>query len=328
MEKSIHPDEPIHLLNRFCKHRCSSCRLQTETGPPAHHYRDHLLITIGGEPFATYYIKYEDPAKELKITRPFFAHVKTPSGIQATRNHPPIKGQDKTDHADYHPGIFLAFGDISGHDSWRMKARVEHKMYVGKPKGGPGKGTFTVRNFYLKEGSRERVCAELCMYTILVREHGTLLLCESTFSSDTGDFTFGDQEEMGLGIRVNTKISVELGDGHMTNAEDLKDGEGCWGKQSDWIDYSGIVDDQYIGMAIMPDPKNFRRSWYHARDYGFIAANAFGRDAMEAGEKSAVTVKRGETFHLGYGVLIYSVPVGLKVDIDYAYQDYLKQLKK
>ena len=289
---------------------------------------DHLLITIGGEPFATYYIKYEDPAKELKITRPFFAHVKTPSGIQATRNHPPIKGQDKTDHADYHPGIFLAFGDISGHDSWRMKARVEHKMYVGKPKGGPGKGTFTVRNFYLKEGSRERVCAELCMYTILVREHGTLLLSESTFSSDTGDFTFGDQEEMGLGIRVNTKISVELGDGHMTNAEDLKDGEGCWGKQSDWIDYSGIVDDQYIGMAIMPDPKNFRRSWYHARDYGFIAANAFGRDAMEAGEKSAVTVKRGETFHLGYGVLIYSVPVGLKVDIDYAYQDYLKQLKK
>jgi len=310
VEKSIHPDEPIHLLNRFCKHR------------------DHLLITIGGEPFATYYIKYEDPAKELKITRPFFAHVKTPSGIQVTRNHPPIKGQDKTDHADYHPGIFLAFGDISGHDSWRMKARVEHKMYVGKPKGGPGKGTFTVRNSYLKEGSRERVCVELCMYTILVREYGTLLLCESTFSSDTGDFTFGDQEEMGLGIRVNTKISVELGDGHMTNAEDLKDGEGCWGKQSDWIDYSGIVYDQYIGMAIMPDPKNFRRSWYHARDYGFIAANAFGRDAMEAGEKSAVTVKRGETFHLGYGVLIYSVPVGLKVDIDYAYQDYLKQLKK
>ena len=288
---------------------------------------NHMLITIGGKPFATYYLDYEDSEQDLKITRPFFAHVKTPSGLQATRNHPPIKGQDKTDHADYHPGIFLAFGDISGHDNWRMKARVEHEMYVGKPKGGPGKGTFTVRNFYLKQGSRERLCAELCTYTILVREHGTLLLSESAFSSDTGDFTFGDQEEMGLGIRVNTQISVELGEGHMTNAEGDRDGDGCWGKQSDWIDYSGIVDDQYIGMAIMPNPKNFRRSWYHARDYGYIAANAFGRDAMKAGDKSVVTVKKGEPFHLGYGVFIYSVPAGLKVDLDLAYQDYLKQLK-
>ena len=53
---------------------------------------NHMLITIGGEPFATYYLDYEDADKDLKITRPFFAHVKTPSGIQATRNHPPIKG--------------------------------------------------------------------------------------------------------------------------------------------------------------------------------------------------------------------------------------------
>ena len=288
---------------------------------------NHMLITIGGKPFATYYTEYEDSENDLNITRPFFAHVKTPSGIQATRNHPPITGQDKTDHADYHPGIFLAFGDISGNDSWRMKATVEHEMYVAKPKGEPGKGTFTVRNHYLKEGSRERICAELCTYTILVREHGTFLLSESTFSSDAGDFTFGDQEEMGLGIRVNTQISVELGEGHMTNAEGDKDGDGCWGKQSDWIDYSGIVGDQYIGMAIMPDPKNFRRSWYHARDYGYIAANAFGREAMKAGDKSTVTVKKGETFYLGYGVFIYSVPAGLKIDLDHAYQDYLRQLK-
>ncbi len=82
-----------------------------------------------------------------------------------------------------------------------------------------------------------------------------------------------------------------------------------------------------MGMAIMPDPKNFRRSWYHARDYGYIAANAFGRDAMKAGDKSTVTVKKGDKFHLGYGVFIYSVPAGLKVDMDHAYQDCLKQLK-
>jgi hypothetical protein len=87
---------------------------------------------------------------------------------------------------------------------------------------------------------------------ILVWPHGAVLLGESAFSSDTNDFTCGDQEEMGLGIRVNTIISVELGDEHMTNGEELRDGKDCWGRQSDWIDYSGIVDDRCIGMAIHP----------------------------------------------------------------------------
>jgi hypothetical protein len=113
----------------------------------------------------------------------------------------------------------------------------------------------------------------------------------------------------------------------MTNAEGMTDGEETWGKASDWIDYSGIIDDKYVGIAVMPDPGNFRPSWFHARDYGFVAANPFGRQAMEQGEKSAVTVKKGEDFHLGFGILVYCNPDGEKTDIANAYQAYLKVLK-
>jgi len=277
----------------------------------------HLFITIGGQPFATYI--YEDPV----ITRPHFAHVKTSCGIQATRNHPP-EADDPKDHATYHPGIFLAFGDISGHDYWRLKAKVEHEMFVEQPVGGPGKGTFAVRNYYMSTDGKDRICAEVAKYTILVRPSGYLLVWNSTFSSETGSFTFGDQEELGLGIRVNTKISVQYGQGHITNAEGLKDGKEVWGKASNWVDYSGPIGDKYIGMAIMPDPANFRRSWFHARDYGFNAANPFGRHAMTKGEKSAVTVQKGENFHLGFGILIYCTPASTRTDIETAYQDYLK----
>jgi hypothetical protein len=185
-----------------------------------------------------------------------------------------------------------------------------------------------VRNYYLSADGKERVCAELARYAILVRPSGYLLVWSSTFSSDSGDFTFGDQEEFGLGIRVNTRISVQDGQGHMTNAEGLKDGKEAWGKASKWIDYSGPVGDKYIGMAIMPDPANFRPSWYHARDYGFVAANPFGREAMKQGEKSAVTVKKGEKLTLGFGVLVYCTPADAKTDIGAAYQDYLNVLKK
>ena len=38
----------------------------------------------------------------------------------------------------------------------------------------------------------------------------------------------GGQEEMGLGIRVNTRISVQYGREHMTNAEGMKDGKETW----------------------------------------------------------------------------------------------------
>jgi hypothetical protein len=279
-----------------------------------------LLITIGGQPFATYI--YEDP----EITRPYFAHVKTPCGIQATRNYPPQAG-DPQDHSTFHPGIWLSFGDINGNDYWRIKAKVEHEMFVKQPEGGPGKGTFTVRNYYMSTDGKERVLAELVEYSVLVRPSGNLLVTNSTFSSENGDFTFGDQEEMGLGVRVNTQISVQYGKGHITNAEGDMDGKGTWGKASNWIDYSGIIDNKYVGITVMPDPDNFRPSWYHARDYGFVAANPFGRKAMEQGEKSAITVKKGQKFHLGYGVLVYCNPTGEKVDIDNAYGDYLDVIK-
>ena len=275
-------------------------------------------ITVGGKPFALY--SFDDS----QISRPYFAHVKTPSGIQATRNHPPIEDADPTDHDTYHPGVWLAFGDISGHDYWRLKAKVKHEGFVEPPRGGSGKGSFTVRNDYLSTDGTTVVCTELCRHLIVADSQGVFIIYDSTFSSDSGDFTFGDQEEFGVAIRVNTKISVEHGDGHMTNAEGLRDGDQVWGKQSDWIDYSGVIDGNHVGMVLMPDPSNFRKSWYHARDYGFIAANPFGRAAMEAGDKSAVTVKRGDQFHLGFGVYVYSDPSGKQPDISTPYKKYLQ----
>ncbi len=280
-----------------------------------------LMITIGGKPFASYV--YEDP----EITRPYFAHVKSLCGIQVTRNYPPQEGDPK-DHATFHPGIWLSFGDINGNDYWRLKSRVEHEMFVKQPSGGPGSGTFTVRNYYMSADGKDRVLEELVRYTILVRPSGILLLTNSTFSSGSGDLDFGDQEEMGLGVRVNTKFTVQYGNGHITNAEGLKDGDGTWGKASKWVDYSGVIDNKTVGVVIMPDPANFRPSWFHTRDYGLMAANAFGREAMKQGEKSSVMVKKGDKLELGYGVLIYcNAKKGAKTDVENAYEDYLQVSK-
>ena len=71
-------------------------------------------------------------------------------------------------------------------------------MFVEQPAGGPGKGTFTVRNYYMSTDGKDRMLAELVKYTILVRPSGYLLVTNSTFSSESGDFTFGTRRRWGL----------------------------------------------------------------------------------------------------------------------------------
>ncbi|MDA2925189.1 PmoA family protein [Acidobacteria bacterium AH-259-L09] len=307
----------------------SESRSSDEKGPESpepevtfKHEPNVLHILVGGQHFADYV--YFDK----EITRPYFAHVKTPAGIQVTRNRPPDPDKDLTDHATMHPGIWMSFGDISGNDYWRLKAKVKHEMFVQAPEGGPGKGTFAVRNYYWDKEDTDRIAAEETSYTIIVEPDAHLLVWDSTFTpyGETEKLVFGDQEEFGLSIRVQTPLAEQFG-GVMTDSEGRQGAEKIWSKQADWIDYSGVLDDKWIGMTIMPDPGNFRKSWYHARDYGFIAANPFGREAMKAGPKSEVVVNKGEELRLRYGVLIHSSDSKADMNLTEAYQRFLTAIR-
>jgi len=274
-----------------------------------------LAIGIGGQPFATYVWK------DQNIPRPYFCGLRAPNGAQVTRNHPPIEGTDRTDHADYHPGLWLAFGDIDGADFWRNKARVRHERFVKRPEGGAGAGSFSVENVY-ENAEGTDICREVCAYRFFVRPEGYLLLCDSTFSSAKGDFVFGDQEEMGLGVRVATPLMVDNG-GVITNSEGLKNEAEVWGKTAAWCDYGGVADGMRIGICLMPHPENFRPSWFHARDYGLLLANPFGRNAFTGAAKSAVKVRQGQTFVLRFGVLVYAAQPSEAAPGPKGYQDYL-----
>jgi len=285
-----------------------------------------LTVAIDALPVAVYHYQAGN------ISRPFFAHVRAPGGVQVTRHHPPIEGQDLPDHDTFHPGIWMAFGDISGSDYWRLASRVKHAGFVGEPQGGPGKGSFAVRNEYLDQKDPSRlVCEEIGRYTFLTRPEGYVIVWDSTFSSPH-EFAFGDQEEMGLGFRTATPIRVEKkskvdlppGNGTILDSEGRKNGDQVWGNSAAWCDYSGTIAGQHVGMTLFCHPKNFRPSWFHARDNGLLTANAFGRQAFRKGEKSSISVKPGEKLRLRYGVLIHSDPADGRPDLNAAYEDYVK----
>jgi hypothetical protein len=285
-----------------------------------------LAILVNGQPVAVYF--YQDE----KISRPYFAHVRAPNGVQVTRNHPPIEGQDLTDHPTFHPGIWMSFGDISGSDYWRLTARVRHVDFAESPSSDRGTASFAVRNQYLDQNDPSKiVCEEIARYTFAARPAGFLLLWDSTFTSDQ-EFAFGDQEEMGVGFRVATplrvgksgKENVPAGSGTILDSAGRKNGDAVWGNAADWCDFSGTINGERVGMTVFCHPGNFRTSRYHARDYGLLQANPFGRQAFDKGEKSSVVVRPGEKLRLRYGILIHSSPASEKLDLDAAYQDYLK----
>lgn len=289
-----------------------------------------LDVVIGSQAVATYV--YEDAA----IPRPYFCQVKTLEGVPVTRPNPPDpvinKGND--DHPAFHPGIWLAFGDVNGKDYWRNKANVRHLKFIEPFVEGPGEGRFGVVNSYESDnGQGVPVCEETCTYTVRVCGSGYFILFQSEFRSDKDDFAFGDQEEMGFGVRLNTPLTVKFGAGTIRNKEDGQNEKGTWGKQSKWCAYSGVLGGKRAGVALMPAPENFRPSWFHTRDYGLIVANAFGKKAMTGPEDAAVApdstvVKRGEAFHLKCGVFVFGGPTDKEPDFAQAYNEFLKTVGK
>jgi len=297
---------------------CVSASMTSQAVEPSVSFLEkpgQVEIVIGDQPLATYF--YEDE----NITRPHFAHLRAPGGVQVTRNHPPIEGKDETDHATLHQGLWLAFGDLSKADCWRNKARVRHSSFIDKPTGGAGSGSFSVQNQYLANDGRQIICQETCRYTFMSRPAGHLIVWDSEFKSADGDFVFGDQEEMGLGIRVATPLGVKKG-GQITISSVEKNEKQVRGKSAAWCDYSGTIDGRHLGITLMPNAGNFRPCWYHARDYGFVAANPFGRKALTKGEPSEVVVKKGESFRIRFGVLLHASSSDNPINIAEAYNDY------
>lgn len=257
-----------------------------------------LSIAIGDKPFGGY-VWFDS-----QVTRPFFVHLHTPEGMQLTRTFPPPAEYELTDHATFHPGMWLAFGDLSGRDFWRNQVPVQPQGLIEDPQGGPGRGTFAVKNRYA-EGD-EVLAEEVCRIDIRAIPAGTLLIWDSTFTAGPKGCSFGDQEEMGLGLRLSRVFSVQRG-GTILNSEGRRDEAGAWGRQADWCAYYGQLNQSLQGVLLVPDPQNFRRSWFHVRDYGLLAANPFGEKSFGASaEPSKVELSPGQELRLRFGVLFFS----------------------
>ena len=275
---------------------------------------DRLAITHAGRPVADYV--FQDAA----ILRPHFRNLHAPSGRQVTRNHPPAPGEP-ADHATMHPGLWLAFGDINGQDFWRNKARVEHVAFSSQPALTNGRLIFATQNRLLAvDGST--LATQLSRFTVARTGDAAFLLTWATeIRSGSRELVFGDQEEMGLGVRVATELTEKNG-GLVVTSDGIRGAKQAWGKPAAWAAYSRELAGRLWGAAIFPAQSNPTPTWWHSRDYGVVVANGFGQRVLPAAAAGKLVVPAGGALSLRYGILLVDTPAARPIDFAQVDRDY------
>jgi hypothetical protein len=248
------------------------------------------------------------------VGRPAVLDVAAPGGVVVTRPCPPRPGLDDDDHAAMHPGLWLGFSDLSGADPWRRKTAVRFAGLAGEPATVDGGVRFTARIDYLAGPADTPDAAVVCRErsTLTLRDvelagHPVRLVLWEAELSPGGDspLVFGDVEEMGLGVRLARGLAPARG-GRYVASHGGRDEAGVFGRAADWVDARGTSDGRAAGVMIVNLPGNPRAPFFHARDYGLLLANPFGRRAYrDRGKAKPLSVAPGASLRLAYAIVVH-----------------------
>ena len=269
---------------------------------------DRLVVTAGDEPVAAFV--FADPA----VGRPAIRDLAAPGGTVVTRPCPPRQGVDADDHATMHPGLWLGFSDLSGADPWRHKTAVRFAGFDGEPAVVDGVARFTAKIEYLAAAADTPDAPVACRErsSVSIRDRVIdgfpvrILLWEAELApGGNKPLIFGDTEEMGFGLRVATPLSPARGGRYVASHGGVNE-KGIFGRAAAWVDASGTIDGRRVGAAVIDLASNPREPFFHARDYGLVLANAFGRQAYGAKDPPPpITVEPGKSLRLEYAILLH-----------------------
>jgi hypothetical protein len=266
---------------------------------------DKVDVVIDGQPFTT--LHYGGATM-----KPFLAPIRSSSGKILTRQWPmePSEGESK-DHP-HHTGLWFTHGDVNGLDFWgnakpgpKFGKVVVDKITSAKGGGKSGEISFDARwvtpdgKPLLKEKRRMVFSSE---------GQNRIIDLDSTLTALDQPVKFGDTKEGFFAIRLSDKLREKGGTGKMTNAEGAQTMKNVWGKPSPWVDYSGTLDGEAVGIAIFDSKENPKHpTTWHARDYGLFAANPFGDSEFynDKSKNGSVTIQPGKSLRFRYRIVIH-----------------------
>jgi hypothetical protein len=281
--------------------------------------KESLEFLSGGRLVGRYIIAENAP-------KPHFFPLNAPTGKPVTRGFPMVKDDpEETKDHPHHRAAWFCHGDVipegvtltqkvrgvEGVDFWSESpghGRIVC-VHVGEPKRDGNHAWVTTRNEW-RTSDGQKILEET--RTIHLHDLGEswLLTFAIDLHASVCPITFGDTKEGAFAVRVAEFMSEKRNRGGVIeNAEGERTEAKCWGRPSAWCDYSGPVDGQIVGLAILDDPRNPHPAHWHARGYGLMAANPFGRNKSGfpgvRGRTDLVKLAKGEHLRLRYGILLH-----------------------
>jgi hypothetical protein len=272
---------------------------------------DEIDILIGGRPFAAYHF---DPA----VAKPFLFPLRSAQGTVVTRGFPMVTDIPGEDHDEPHQrAMYFAHGDINGFDFWgeaafprwsrHSRATFGRTVFrkLEEMSGGTESGTLRAQ-FDLLTPNGEAIAEETQAFTFRGDADSRIIDCEFMLRASNGPVKMGDTKEGTFAIRLVKALEPPLG--HMMNSNGDTDEKTIWGKQADWVDYSGTVGGEDVGIAVFDNPQNLRHpTYWHARRYGLLAANPFGvrEFTHDRHQDGSYTIPAGGVLVLRYRVFVH-----------------------
>lgn len=258
-----------------------------------------VSVEIDGAPFTTFYFGPETP-------KPCLFPLRAAGGTVVTRGFPleQIPGETTTDQ--HQRPAWLGFGLVNGFDFWQNEFSY-HNSKAGKvvstriallPNGFRGV-------FHWLSPDGQAMLQETRTMTFAGNQTLRTIDVDITLQA-LAETTFGDTKDGAFGIRLAEPLTEKNG-GVITSSEGTRGMKETWGKRAAWVDYSGEINGEKLGVALFSHPKSFHHpARWHVRDYGLLAVNPFGEQAFDKSlPDGAYTLAKGKSLRLRYQIVIH-----------------------
>ncbi len=268
---------------------------------------DGLRVFIGEELFCAY-----DRRNEL---RPILWPVNGPSGAAVTRAYPQTEAApgEASDHP-HHQAVWYGHGAVNGHDFWHA-GHGERVVDLGDMEvEGPQEEGVLSRGFLMSwQVKGEELCQEERVMSFRGTSEERWVDFELTLHANQTDLHFGDTKEGTFAVRLAPTLRLKgpVAAGSIRNSAGDTGGK-TWGKRAAWVEYSGPVGGETVYVSLHDHSSNLRHpTWWHARDYGLLAANPFGIHDFERkpGGTGDFTLPKGERLTQRYSLRVASTPL-------------------
>jgi hypothetical protein len=284
---------------------------------------EQIAVEIDGKPFTVFYIGGKD------LNRPYLHPLRTASGKIVNRSFPAGQLPGETTDHPHHAGLFYGHGDVNGYNYWAIQnvptapskadatmGRIVLKQ-VGAVKGGKESGSIDVVMSWLTPDGKPLLTETRRM---TFHRHPELRIIDFDFDFAAIDkVVFRDTKEGTFAMRIATaleeatppkeKPGAPTRTGKLVNAQGGEGEPNVWGKRSEWVDYSGRIDGEPVGVVMMDHPGNPRHpTYWHSRGYGLHSINPFGVSDFlnDKSQNGSLTIEPGGHVRFRYRVIVHA----------------------